>query len=131
MTTTFPDSHKDLLDAPVAQLATVGRDGYPQLTSTWFIFDEGQIKISLNDTRVKTRNIARDPKVSLLIPDPQNPYRYLAVRADATISDDTDGALVEKFNAKYNADVRDHDQPGERRVAVTLEPISVFTWSLG
>jgi len=129
--TTFPDAYKDLLDAPVAQLATVSRDGYPQLTSTWFIFDEGEIKLSLNDARVKTKNMVRDPKVSFLIPDPQNPYRYVAMRAEATVSDDADGTLVDKMNAKYNANVRDHDQPGERRVAVTLKPISVFTWSLG
>lgn len=126
--TTFPDSHKDLLDAPVAQLATVGRDGYPQLTSTWFVFDDGQIKLSLNGTRVKTRNIAADTKVGLLIPDPQNPYRYLAVRANAVISDDRDGALAGKVNAKYDANVEDNDKPGEERVAVTLEPVGVFAW---
>ncbi|MDE3133936.1 MAG: PPOX class F420-dependent oxidoreductase [Acidobacteriota bacterium] len=126
--TTFPDSHKDLLDAPVAQLATVGRDGYPQVTSTWFIFDEGAIKLSLNATRVKTRNLARDPKVSLLIADPQNPYRYLAVRADAVISPDTAGADAAKVNAKYNADVQDNDRPGDQRVTVTLEPVGIFSW---
>ena len=129
--TTFPDAYKDLLDAPVAQLATVGRDGYPQVTSTWFVFDDGSIKLSLNAARVKTKNLARNPQVGLLIPDPQNPYRYLAVRADAEISDDADAAVAAKVNAKYNADVTDHDQPGEKRVAVTLNPIGVFTWSLG
>jgi PPOX class probable F420-dependent enzyme len=126
--TTFPDSHKDLLDAPVAQLATVGRDGYPQLTSTWFVFDEGEIKISLNVTRVKTKNLIRDPKVSLLIADPQNPYRYMAVRADVEISPDADGADAAKVNAKYNANVLDNDKPGERRITAILKPARVFTW---
>jgi PPOX class probable F420-dependent enzyme len=128
--TIFPDSHKDLLEAPIAQLATVGRDGYPQLTSTWFIFDEGQLKLSLNSTRVKTKNLARDPKVSLLIADPQNPYRYLAVRADAVISPDPAGADAAKVNAKYNARVEDNDRPGEERVTVTLEPLRVFPWPI-
>ncbi|MGH2860216.1 MAG: PPOX class F420-dependent oxidoreductase [Solirubrobacteraceae bacterium] len=129
--TTFPETHKDLLDAPVAQLATVGRDGYPQLTSTWFIFDEGAIKISLNVARVKTKNLKRDPRVSLLIADPQNPYRYLAVRADARISPDPDGADADKVNAKYNARIQDNDKPGEERITVTLEPIGAFAWPVG
>lgn len=126
--TTFPESHRDLLDAPLGQLATVSRDGYPQITSVWFVFDEGEIKISLNATRVKTKNLVRDPKLSLLISDPQNPFRYLAVRADAEISPDTGGALVAKVNAKYNANVLDNDNPGEERVAVTLKPVRVFAW---
>lgn len=126
--TTFPDSHLDLLEAQIGQLATVGRDGYPQLTSTWFVFDEGAIRISLNVTRVKTKNLVRNPKVNLLIPDPQNPFRYLAVRADAEVSPDADGSLVAKVNAKYNANVLDNDKPGEERIAVTLKPVSVFAW---
>lgn len=125
---TFPESHKDLLDAPIAQLATVGREGYPQLTSTWFIFDEGALKISLNVTRVKTKNLTRDPKVSLLIADPQNPYRYLAVRANAEIASDPDGADAAKVNAKYDAHIQDNDKPGEERVTVVLEPVGVFAW---
>lgn len=126
--TSFPDSHKDLLDASVGQLATVGRDGYPQVTSIWFIFDEGAIKISLNATRVKTKNVMRDPKVSLLIADPQNPYRYLTLRADAEVAPDTDGVTVAKVNAKYHANVLDNDRAGEERITVTLKPVRVFAW---
>lgn len=126
--TTFPESHNDLLDAQIAQLATVGQDGYPQITSIWFIHDGGELKLSLNATRVKTKNLMRDPKVNLLIADPQNPYRYLAVRADAEISSDPDGALAAKVNAKYDARVEDNDKPGEERIAVTLKPVRVFAW---
>ncbi len=126
--TTFPDSHKDLLDAAVAELATIGSDGYPQVTSTWFILDDGEIKLSLNATRVKTKNIAKNPKVSLLIADPQNPYRYVTVRADATITDDPDGALASKVNAKYDANVQDNDGPGDERITVTLAPVKIYAW---
>ncbi len=129
--TTFPESHQDLLEASVAELATVGSDGYPQVTSTWFIFDEGELKLSLNATRLKTRNIAKNPKVSLLIPDPQNPYRYLTVRADATIADDPDGAVASKVNAKYGANVQDNDQPGDERITVTLTPVKIYAWPAG
>ena len=123
---TFPDSHKDLLDAPVAELATIGSDGYPQVTRTWFVFDQGEIRLSLNATRIKTKNIAKNPKVSLLIPDPQNQFRYLVVRGDATISADADGSLAAMVNAKYDAHVQDNDNPGDERVSVSLKPVGVY-----
>lgn len=129
--TTFPDSHKDLLDAPIAQLATIGRDDYPQLTSVWFIFDSGELKLSLNATRLKTRNIAQNPRVSLLIQDPQNPYRYLTIRGNATISQDTGGEVMALTNAKYDANVQDNDNPGDERVTVTIEPVKVYAWPAG
>ena len=37
---TFPESHQDLLKAEVATLATIGHDGYPQVTALWFLFDD-------------------------------------------------------------------------------------------
>jgi hypothetical protein len=98
------------------------------LTSTWFIFDEGELKLSLSTSRIKTKNLARDPKVNLLIPDPQNPYRYLSVRADASISEDAGEALAAKVNAKYDAHIQDNDRPGDQRITVTLKPVGVFAW---
>ena len=47
--TTFPPSHRDLLDAQVATLATIGGDGFPQLTEISFIHEDGELKLSLND----------------------------------------------------------------------------------
>ena len=43
----FPEIHRDLLEAPVAVLSTVGRDGFPQVTATWFLFDQedGALKL--------------------------------------------------------------------------------------
>ena len=46
MRTDFPDSHRDLLDARFATLATLGRDGGPQLTEIWFLFEDGKVKTS-------------------------------------------------------------------------------------
>jgi hypothetical protein len=49
---TFPETHHDLLESDVAILATIGRDGYPQVTALWFLFDEDDIvKLSLNTAR--------------------------------------------------------------------------------
>ena len=124
----FPESHRDLLDAQVASLATIRRDGFPHVTEVWFLYDDGQLKTSLNTSRLKTRNLQRDPKCSLLILDLQNPYRYLEVRGVAHVEPDDDRAFARKLGAKYDADLSEHDGPEDRRVVVTIEPVNVHAW---
>jgi PPOX class probable F420-dependent enzyme len=124
--TDFPESHRDLLDAQVATLATVGRNGFPQVTEIWFLHDDGELKLSLNTARLKTRNLQRDPKCSLLLLDLNNPYRYLEVRGNARVEPDDDYEFARKLGAKYNADLKVHDNAGESRVVVTIEPINVY-----
>jgi PPOX class probable F420-dependent enzyme len=124
--TLFPESHRDLLDAQFASLATVGRDGFPQVTEIWFLHDDGELKLSLNTARLKTRNLRRDPRCSLFLLDLQIPYSYLEVRGNARIEPDDDYTFARKLGAKYNADLRVHDQPGESRVAITVEPTNVY-----
>jgi PPOX class probable F420-dependent enzyme len=129
--TTFPDSHQDLLDAPVAALTTVRPDGFPQTSLLWFVHDQGEIKLSLNATRLKTRNLLKDPKVSLLIVDPASPMRYLEVRGNAVPSADTDAAFANgPVMDKYNTDVSTRDNPGEERIVVTIEPTNVYAVDL-
>jgi PPOX class probable F420-dependent enzyme len=124
--TDFPETHRDLLDGHVASLATVGRNGFPQVTELWFLHDDGELKLSLNTARLKTRNLQRDPKCSLLLLDLEVPYRYLEVRGNARVEPDDDYAFASKLGAKYNADVKVHDGPGESRVVVTIEPVNVY-----
>ena len=119
---TIPDSHRDLLDAQVATLATLGEDGRPQLSEVWFLAEDDQVRLSLNTTRQKVRNLRRRPGCSLLILDLANPYRYLEIRGDAEITPDPDYIFADRVGAKYQADPRDMDQPGESRVAVTVRP---------
>lgn len=124
--TTFPESHRGLLDAQVATLATIGGDGYPQMTEIWFLHDDGELKLSLNTTRLKTRNLMKRPECSLMLLDLQNPYRYLVVRGNAQIEPDDDYAFADRLGAKYSADLRVHDQAGDKRVVVTIEPTNVY-----
>lgn len=124
--TSFPNSHRDLLDAQVASLATIGGDGFPQMTEIWFLHDDDELKLSLSDARLKTRNLVKRPKCSLMILDLQNPYRYLVVRGNARIDLDDDYVFADKLGAKYSADVKVHDQPGDKRVVVTIEPTKVY-----
>jgi PPOX class probable F420-dependent enzyme len=118
----FPESHRDLLDARFATLATVEPSGVPQLSEVWFLHDEGEIRLSLNMARRKSQNLAARPQCGLLVLDLENPFRYLEVRGTARMEPDSDGAFAHKLHAKYDADVAAYDQPGDTRVVVTIEP---------
>lgn len=125
---TIPESHRDLLTTPggVAILSTIGADGAPQTTALWYVFDsDGLVKLSLNRSRQKTKNIERNPVVTLFFIDPANPYRTLEVRGIAHLDPDADGTVVGKVNAKYGSHVQDNDRPGEERIAVTIQPTRV------
>ena len=128
--TTFPESHRDLLKAEVAILATIGQDGYPQVTALWFLFDEdATLKLSLNSTRQKMKNLQAHPQCTLFILDTANPHRTLEVRARAEIKPDADYAFAKKLGAKYGGvDLSKNDRPGQTRFVVLLQPIKVNTW---
>jgi PPOX class probable F420-dependent enzyme len=128
---TVPESHRDLLESQAATLATIDADGFPQLSEVWFLLDGDDVKISLNSSRYKTRNLTARPQCSLLILDLANPYRYLEIRARARIEPDDDYAFAKKVGAKYDADLSQHDGPGDRRVVVTLEPVKIHPVDMG
>ena len=125
----IPDSHKGLLNAQVGVLGTIGASGRPQLSAVWFLAEDDTVKISLNTTRQKVKNLQAGPKASFLIFDPENPYRYIELRGDAELTPDDDYAFADKLGAKYGgADLRERDQPGETRVVVTIKPARVVAW---
>jgi PPOX class probable F420-dependent enzyme len=125
--TDFPDSHRDLLDSEVATLATIDPRGFPQLSEVWFLFDDDEVKISLNTARLKTRNLQARPECSLFILDLANPYRYLEIRGRARIEPDEDYAFAAKVGAKCGGvEFWKMDQPGQLRTVVTIEPVNVW-----
>ena len=100
------------------------KDGSPQVTPVWFDYDGSHIRVNSALGRVKDKNIRRDPRVSMSIQDPDNPYRYLEIRGkviDITQqgADDHIDSLAQKYlgQAKYP-----YRQPGEVRVLYKIEP---------
>lgn len=122
---TIPESFHDLLQSPVATLATIGPDGRPQLSEVWFLADGESVSVSLSTGRQKTKNLQARPAVNLFIVDLNNPMRYLELRGDAEISPDDDYEFAERVGKKYGADLRAYDQPGEKRVVVHIVPTKV------
>jgi PPOX class probable F420-dependent enzyme len=121
-----PSTHSDLLDAPIATVATIGPDGRPQVSAVWFLADDGVVKVSLNTARQKTKNLTANPAVTAFILDSANPARYLEIRGDATLEPDADYAFADRLAAKYGgADLRAMDGPDGRRVVVTIDPVRI------
>jgi PPOX class probable F420-dependent enzyme len=125
--TTIPDSHRDLLEQQVAVLGTIGSSGRPQLSGVWFLAEGDTVKVSLNTARQKVKNLQANPKVSLLIFG-ESPYRYLELRGDAEITPDDDYSFADKVGAKYGSDLRTRDNPGDKRVVVTIRPTRLVAW---
>ena len=81
MSATIPENFRHLLGAPVfATCVTIMPDGQPQAAVVWCSYDGTHIWVNSADGRQKNRNMARDPRVTILAFDPDAPYRYLEVR---------------------------------------------------
>ncbi|RPI88559.1 MAG: PPOX class F420-dependent oxidoreductase [Chloroflexi bacterium] len=127
----IPDTHRDLLNTDIGILATIEKNGYPQVTALWFLFDEdGIVKLYLNETRQKISNLRNHQECTFFIIDRANPLRTLEIRARAELKLDPDYTFADKFDRKYNSDVRKIDPPGQSRVIVTLHPVKVIASDL-
>lgn len=88
----IPASHLDLLTRAICGVfTTMGRDGRPESSLVWVDFDGECARLNTTLERRKGRNVVADPRVSLLVVDPDNTGRFLQVRGDAELV--TDGAL--------------------------------------
>lgn len=121
----IPATHRDLLDAEVAVLATIAPDGRPQQSAVWFLADGETVRISLAASRQKLKNLQANPAVGLTILDLVNPFRYLELRGDAEVVPDADRSFAHRVGTKYGADLAQYDSPGEERYVVTVHPVRV------
>lgn len=74
----IPASHLDLLTRPICGvLTTVGIAGGPQSSLVWIDVDDGYPRLNTTLERQKGRNLLANPKVSLLVVDPDNIARFI------------------------------------------------------
>ena len=107
----------------VGVVTTLASEGSPQSTVVWVDVDDEGVSINTAYGRVKPRNLARDPRISLVVVDPKDPYRWLKVNGTATLVDDGADAQIDRLSKKYTGrDVYGSRQPGEQRVSVRDQP---------
>jgi PPOX class probable F420-dependent enzyme len=126
---TIPDKYLDLLQQKkaFANLATLMRDGSPQVTPVWFDYTGGVVRVNTAKGRVKARNLKVGSSVALAIMDPDEPYRYMQIRGRVRrVLEDGADAHIDALAKKYlGKDTYPFRQPGEVRVMYEIEPASV------
>ncbi|HET9006352.1 MAG TPA: PPOX class F420-dependent oxidoreductase [Actinomycetes bacterium] len=76
--------YRRLLDEPVtAVIAVMGDDGRPWLTPVWFNYSGDRVLLNLAEHRRKTGCIRRNPQVTMLLMNPENPYHWVSLKATA------------------------------------------------
>lgn len=123
----IPESYLDLLQQKpaFAHLATIREDGTPQVTPVWFDYDGEFLYVDSAEGRLKDRNIRRDPRVTLEVQDPANPYRYIEIRGVVEVVT-KDGAveMIDKLTMKYLGQPKyPFARPGEVRVLYKIRPL--------
>ena len=122
-----PASHKDILQKrAMADVATVASDGSPRLSPVWFDWDGKALRFSTIKRRAKFRNIEQNPRVSIVIIDPDEPYRYLEIRGEATYEEDPSGSLIKELSLRYDGEA--WTKPTDGRVIVSVTPSRVIAY---
>jgi hypothetical protein len=124
-TTTIPTGYEDLLTSTaLADVATIGPHGEPQVNPVWFGWDGQHVLFSQTKTRQKYRSVQRDPRIALSIVDPQNPYRYLEIRGKVVeIREDPNLDFINAMAKKYlGQDKYPWHRPGDERVVIVVQP---------
>lgn len=119
-------------------LATIKRDGRPQLSNVSYYFDArlGAVQVSITEPRAKTRNLRRDPRASLLVSSDDG-WAYAVAEGTAeltppaaSVDDDTVEALITLYRniAGEHPDWDEYRQAmvTDRRVLLTIKISHVY-----
>ncbi len=97
MTTAPPSMSREQIETFLAEprnimVATIRRDGRPQMTPNWFFWDGNRFYISTTKTRQKYPNLKRDPRVQLALDEPSG-FRTVLIDGTCEIWEDLDRGL--------------------------------------
>ena len=126
---TIPEKYRDLFNKRAfASLATRMSNDEVQVTPVWVDAEGGTVLFNSARGRVKDQNVRRDPRVTLTLMDPDNPYRYMEIRG--RVVDFTEKGAdqhIDKLAKKYlGVDKYPYAKPGEVRVLYRVKPERVL-----
>jgi PPOX class probable F420-dependent enzyme len=124
------DRLKALLDRPVfIVVGTLQPDGSPQLSPVWVKRDGDHILFSTTVDRRKKQNLERDPRVSVVVMDPDSPYEYAEIRGTAELTTEGARELIDELSLKYTGKKYAEFNPAAaqdaQRVVVRIAPQKV------
>jgi PPOX class probable F420-dependent enzyme len=124
-----PDVREKLEEPNFWHVATINEDGQPQVSPVWLDVEGDVLLLNTAKGRIKERNVRRDPRVTLSMFYPENPYSRIEIRgrvtdlADGAPADDSIDKLAKKYLGEDKYPFR---QPGEERVLLRIEPTKVI-----
>lgn len=115
-------------DKNIAFVATLMKDGSPQITPVWIDIEGDSILVNTAMGRVKQKNIEKDPRIAISIVDRNNPYHMVSVRGEVTeeITGQVAEDHIDKMAKKYlNKDKYPLRTEGEQRILLKVTPKKV------
>jgi PPOX class probable F420-dependent enzyme len=118
------DVKKLAQDANFAAFTTMTADGLPSTHMMWVDADDDHILVNTEVGREKFRRVQRDPRVGVMVFDPERPYRYAEVRGRVVETVDGDEARrhIDRLSEKYRGEPYDPDKIATDRVILKIEP---------
>lgn len=125
---TLTDDAKNLLRRPIyAWATTLYPDGSPHSTVVWVDVDGDEVVFNTAVGRVKEKHLSRDPRVSISVLDPDNPYHLLSVTGSARLDTSDGDAVIDALAKKYlGVDSYPGRTPDEQRITVRFRPERVI-----
>ena len=121
-------AEKLLVDPNLAFIATIMKDGSPQVSPVWVDYDAGYILVNTAEGRIKHKNVLRDPRVAISVVSNDNLLDMTTIRGVvAEIISDYDYLHADKLTKKYMG--KDHypfRRPDEKRIIFKIKPERVF-----
>lgn len=117
---------KLLKEKNFAFMATLNKDGSPQVTPTWVDTDGKNVLINVATYRHKFKNVSRDPRVAVAVCDSKDPYRGVII--SGRVSSIERGAEAEehddKLAIKYTGRKKER-RPNAVRAILKIEPSKI------
>jgi len=121
---TLDDKAQKFLEQPfVGTVTTLRDDGSPHSTIVWVDTNTGEVSFNTATGRAKEKHLRRDPRVSLLVVDPENTYKWVAVSGRAELTTDGADGQIDRLAKKYlGQDEYPWRNPEEERITVRITP---------
>lgn len=109
-------------------IATIMKDGSPQLSPVWADMEEDHVLVNTAEGRIKHKNVLRDPRVAISVVDNNNPLNMTTMRGKVVeIIPDYQYQHANRLTKKYmGKDKYPFRQPGEKRIILKILPEKVY-----
>jgi PPOX class probable F420-dependent enzyme len=131
-TKNLTESQREFLEQPFpGAVTTLREDGSPQTTVVWVEVDEKGASFNTAAGRAKPRHLERDPRLSLIVVDPEDQYRWIAISGTAELTTDGADDQIDRLAKKYlGQDEYPWRKPDEQRITVRIRPEHVDSYGL-